>query len=100
MKNVFIIAGVALSLYSLGNILILGADFHGNTLSIGIYTFLALLGFGIALKAESMKLKEVDDKDIEDYIRSVQRSQLRNQMVQWDKELTEEEIEKLSRGRY
>jgi hypothetical protein len=50
------------------------------------------------IAADNMQIRL--DKQIADAITSLERQSLRDKMAHWGDELNEEEIERLSRGRY
>jgi hypothetical protein len=64
------------------------------SLSICIYHSSGICSFA----ADNMQIR-LTDKQIADAITSLERQSLRDKMAHWD-ELNEEEIERLSRGRY
>lgn len=99
MKNVLKIIGMLAIIASLGNIVVLSIEYNANIIRIGAFGFICLLGFVLIIFAENMK-KRVSEEDIEAYFINLRRKELRDQMAQWDEELNEEEIEKLSRGKY
>lgn len=100
MKNALKIIGMLAIISSLGNIAILSIEFNDNIVRIGSFGFVCLLGFALILFAENTKKQAIEEEDIEAYFTNLKRKELRDQMAQWDKDLNEEEIEKLSRGRY
>jgi hypothetical protein len=51
------------------------------------------------IAADNMQIRLLD-KQIADAITSLERQSLRDKMAHWGDELNEEEIERLSRGRY
>jgi hypothetical protein len=55
-------------------------------------------GFVFLIAADNMI--RLTDKQIADAITSLERQSLRDKMAHWGDELNEEEIERLSRGRY
>jgi hypothetical protein len=52
-----------------------------------------------SIAADNMQIR-LTDKQIADAITSLERQSLRDKMAHWGDELNEEEIERLSRGRY
>jgi hypothetical protein len=56
-------------------------------------------GFVLLIAADNMQIR-LTDKQIADAITSLERQSLRDKMAHWGDELNEEEIERLSRGRY
>jgi hypothetical protein len=56
------------------------------------------VGFVFLIAADNMI--RLTDKQIADAITSLERQSLRDKMAHWGDELNEEEIERLSRGRY
>jgi hypothetical protein len=56
------------------------------------------VGFVLLIAADNMQIR-LTDKQIADAITSLERQSLRDKMAHWGDELNEE-IERLSRGRY
>jgi general stress protein CsbA len=100
MKNVLRFIGVIAIIVSLSNVIVLALKgYNENIVLIGASVFITVVGFVLLIAADNMQAK-LSDKQIADAITSLERQALRNKMAQWGDELNEEEIERLSRGRY
>jgi Mg2+/Co2+ transporter CorB len=100
MKNVLRFIGLLAIVASLVNVVLLATDgYHSNIVNIGAFVFVSILGFVLCIFAENMKAT-LSDKQISDAMTHSERRYLREKMERWSRELDEEEIEKLSRGRY
>jgi general stress protein CsbA len=83
---------------SLSNVIVLALKgYNENIVLIGASVFITVVGF--VLIADNMQIR-LTDKQIADAITSLERQSLRDKMAHWGDELNEEEIERLSRGRY
>jgi hypothetical protein len=100
MKNVLMIIGFIAFLISLGNVVALSLDdYHRNIVKIGAFTFVCAVGGVITLFAQDIKPK-ISEEEMVEATKAHQRKYLREQMKEWNRELEEQEIEKLARGRY
>jgi Co/Zn/Cd efflux system component len=99
MKNVLRFIGVIAIIVSLSNVIVLALKgYNENIVLIGASVFITVVGFVLLIAADNMI--RLTDKQIADAITSLERQSLRDKMAHWGDELNEEEIERLSRGRY
>jgi hypothetical protein len=96
MKNVLRFIGV-IAIVSLSNVIIGIKGYNENIVLIGASVFITVVGF-VLLIAADIQIRLTDK--IADAITSLERQSLRDKMAHWGDELNEEEIERLSRGRY
>jgi hypothetical protein len=100
MKNVLKFISIVAVLAALCNAVFLAlVGYHENIIEIGGLTFAAVLGFVLFMLVDTIK-PALSDKQISDAMTHSERKYLREKMERWSRELDEEEIEKLSRGRY
>jgi Co/Zn/Cd efflux system component len=98
MKNVLRFIGVIAIIVSLSNVVLALKGYNENIVLIGASVFITVVGFVLLIAADNMI--RLTDKQIADAITSLERQSLRDKMAHWGDELNEEEIERLSRGRY
>jgi hypothetical protein len=72
--------------------------YNENIVLIGASVFITVVGFVLLIAADNMQIRLT--RQIADAITSLERQSLRDKMAHWGDELNEEEIERLSRGRY
>jgi hypothetical protein len=98
MKNVLRFIGVIAIIVSLSNVIVLALKgYNENIVLIGASVFITVVDL-YSIAADNMQIR-LTDKQIAD-ITSLERQSLRDKMAHWGDELNEEEIERLSRGRY
>jgi hypothetical protein len=99
LKNVLRFIGVIAIIVSLSNVIVLALKgYNENIVLIGASVFITVVGFVLLIAADNMQIR-LTDKQIADAITSLERQSLRDKMAHWGDELNEE-IERLSRGRY
>jgi hypothetical protein len=81
---------------SLSNVIVLALKgYNENIVLIGASVFITV-GFVLLIAADNMQIEQISKC----YATSLERQSLRDKMAHWGDELNEEEIERLSRGRY